>query len=72
MQIVAASARPDGVTVVMLNPGPTLTERQEYLRGNDIMLEMSFTVGHMIDTIDEVTLEETGSFLRYDGVTEAW
>jgi len=72
MQIVAASARPDGVTVVMLNPGPTLTEHQEYLRGNEIMLETSFTVGHMIATIDRVTLAETGSFLRYDGETEAW
>src|SRR5262245_37867149 len=28
MQIVAASAKADGVTVLMLNPGPTLTEHQ--------------------------------------------
>lgn len=72
MQIVAASARPDGVTVVMLNPGPTLTEHQEYLRGNPIMHETSFTVEHMIETIDGVTLDDTGSFLRYDGVPEPW
>ena len=32
MQIVAASVKADGVTVVMLNPGPTLTEHQEYLQ----------------------------------------
>jgi NAD(P)-dependent dehydrogenase (short-subunit alcohol dehydrogenase family) len=72
MQIVAASARPDGVTVIMLNPGPTLTEHQEYLRGNPIMLEVSFTVENMIDTIHEVGIEQTGSFLRYDGEPEAW
>jgi NAD(P)-dependent dehydrogenase (short-subunit alcohol dehydrogenase family) len=72
MQIVAAETRDDGVTVVMLNPGPTLTEHQEYLRGNPIMLEVSFTVGHMIDTIDGVAIEDTGSFLRYDGIPEAW
>lgn len=72
MQIVAASTRADGVTVVMLNPGPTLTEHQEYLRGNSIMLETSFTVGHMIDTIANVSIEDTGSFLRYDGEPEAW
>ncbi len=72
MQVVAASARPDGVTVVMLNPGPTLTEHQEYLRGNPIMHETSFTVGHMIDTIDSVTIDDTGSFLRYDGAPEPW
>jgi NAD(P)-dependent dehydrogenase (short-subunit alcohol dehydrogenase family) len=72
MQIVAASVKPDGVTVVMFNPGPTLTEHQDYLRGNPIMLEMSFTVGHMIDTIDKVTIADSGRFLRYDGKTEPW
>ena len=73
MQIVASSVRDEGVTVIMFNPGPTLTEHQEYLRGQfDGMLETSFTVGHMIDTIGRVTLEDSGSFLRYDGVAEAW
>jgi len=72
MQIVASSVRGDGVTVVILNPGPTLTEHQEYLRGNAIMLETSFTVGHMIDTIDRATIETSGRFLRYDGEPEAW
>ena len=72
MQIVAAAARGDGVTAVMFNPGPTLTEHQEYLRGNSIMLETSFTVENMINTIDEVTIEDSGRFMRYDGVDEAW
>ncbi len=72
MQIVASSVKPDGVTVVILNPGPTLTEHQEYLRGNPIMLEMSFTVESMIDTIARTTVEETGQFWRYDGVPEKW
>jgi NAD(P)-dependent dehydrogenase (short-subunit alcohol dehydrogenase family) len=72
-QIVAASTRADGVTVIMFNPGPTLTEHQEYLRGQyEGMLETSFTVGHMIDTIDKVTIADTGHFLRYDGETEPW
>ena len=72
MQIVASSVKPDGVTVVILNPGPTLTEHQEYLRGNPIMLEMSFTVENMIKTIAKTTLAETGQFWRYDGVPEKW
>jgi NAD(P)-dependent dehydrogenase (short-subunit alcohol dehydrogenase family) len=72
MQILASSVKPDGVTVVILNPGPTLTEHQEYLRGNPLMLEASFTVGHMIDTIASKTLEETGQFWRYDGEAERW
>ena len=72
MQIVAASVKEQGVTVLMLNPGPTLTERQSYLKDNPIMLKTSFTVENMIKTIDKTTLKETGSFLRYDGQQEAW
>jgi NAD(P)-dependent dehydrogenase (short-subunit alcohol dehydrogenase family) len=73
MQLVAESVRRDGVTVVMLNPGPTLTEHQMYLKDQfKGMLETSFTVGNMIKTIDAVTIKDTGKFLRYDGVAEAW
>ena len=73
MQLVAASVKGDGVTVVMFNPGPTLTEHQMYLKGQfKGMLETSFTVGNMIKTIDTVTIADTGKFLRYDGVAEAW
>jgi hypothetical protein len=36
------------------------------------MLETPFTVGHMVKTIDAVTIADTGKFLRYDGVAEAW
>jgi NAD(P)-dependent dehydrogenase (short-subunit alcohol dehydrogenase family) len=72
MQIVAASTRKDGVTVVMFNPGPTLTEHQEYLHGRANMLETSFTVGNMVKTIDKVTIADTGRFLKYDGTTEPW
>jgi NAD(P)-dependent dehydrogenase (short-subunit alcohol dehydrogenase family) len=72
MQIVATSVMRDGVTVVMFNPGPTLTEHQAYLRGNSMMIETSFTVGHMIDTIAKVTIDDSGKFLRYDGIAEKW
>lgn len=73
-QIVAASVKADGVIVLMLNPGPTATERQEYLmeRYPDMMLKTSFTVGHMIKTIEKATIKDTGKFLRYDGKTEPW
>ena len=72
MQSVAASTRQDGVTVLMLNPGPTLTERQEYLKGNAGMLQTSFTVENMIKTIGKASPADTGRFLRYDGATEPW
>jgi NAD(P)-dependent dehydrogenase (short-subunit alcohol dehydrogenase family) len=72
MQLVATATKKEGVTVLMLNPGPTLTEHQEYLHSYPVMLTTAFTVGNMIKTIDKTTLAETGSFLRYDGVTEPW
>ena len=72
MQLVAESVKRDSVTVVMLNPGPTLTEHQLYLKDFKGMLTTEFTVGNMIKTIDRVTLAETGKFWRYDGVPEAW
>ena len=72
MQIVAASTRKDGVTVVMFNPGPTLTEHQEYLHERAGMLKTSFTVENMIKTIDKVTIADSGRFLRYDGETQPW
>ncbi len=76
MQIVAATLKPEGITVLMLNPGPTLTEHQSYLeKGSDFssqMLKTSFTVGHMIETIEKSTVADTGRFLRYDGQVEPW
>jgi len=72
MQIVARSVRADGVSVVMLNPGATVTERQKNPRNFPGMLTSAQTVQHMIDTIDRTTMKETGQFLRYDGKTEPW
>jgi NAD(P)-dependent dehydrogenase (short-subunit alcohol dehydrogenase family) len=73
MQVVAAETQKDGVTVIMFNPGPTLTEHQAYLEGKfQGMLKTSFTVENMIHTIGKVTIADTGHFLRYDGVAEAW
>lgn len=73
-QIVAASVKDDNVTVLMLNPGPTATEHQAYLKEQfpEMMLETSFTVGHMIETIGKANIEDSGKFLRYDGEVEAW
>lgn len=73
MQIVAASTRKDGVTVVMIHPGAVLTERQAYLEGKyKGILKTSFTVHSMILTIAGLTLEDSGRFLQYDGATEPW
>ena len=73
MQIVAASTKKDAVTVVLIHPGAVLTERQAYLAGKyQGILKTSFTVHDMIQTIDAVTLKDSGRFLQYDGAAEPW
>jgi hypothetical protein len=58
----------------MLNPGPVLTERQEYMREQyaEVMLEMSDSVGGMIEQIAAATREDSGRFIQYDGQTVPW
>ena len=72
MQVVAGAVKDDGVTVVMLNPGATVTERQKNPRNFPGMLESKDTVAQMVKTIERVTLADTGRFLRYDGAPEPW
>jgi NAD(P)-dependent dehydrogenase (short-subunit alcohol dehydrogenase family) len=72
MQLVSRAEQKDGVTVVMLHPGAVVTERQAYLEGFKGMVEMPFSVTHMIDTIDKLTIADTGKFLNYDGTTAPW
>jgi NAD(P)-dependent dehydrogenase (short-subunit alcohol dehydrogenase family) len=72
MQLVARKEQLEGVTVVMLHPGAVVTERQAYLEGFKGMIEMPFSVTHMIATIDKLTIADTGKFLNYDGTTAPW
>ena len=72
MQLVSRAEQKDGVTVVMLHPGAVVTERQAYLEGFKGMVEMPFSVTHMIGTIDKLTIADTGKFLNYDGTTAPW
>jgi NAD(P)-dependent dehydrogenase (short-subunit alcohol dehydrogenase family) len=72
MQLVARAASGDGVTVVLLHPGAVLTERQAYLSGFPGMVEMQYTVAQMIDTIDALTIDDTGRFVQFDGTTAPW
>jgi len=74
MQLVALDQRDAGITVLMLNPGPVLTERQEYMREEfeQVMLETSVSVGGMIEQIAAATLADSGRFIQYDGATVPW
>lgn len=73
MQLVALAQKSRGITVILLNPGPVLTERQAYLRDEfEGMIEMPVTVSGMIERIEEASLESTGRFIQYDGAIVPW
>lgn len=72
MQIVASSVKGDGVTVVMLNPGATVTEHQKNPKNYPGMLASAETVRQMVATIEKVTIKDSGRFLRFNGATEPW
>jgi len=72
MQLVAVNLADRGITVVMLHPGAVLTERQAYLSGYEGMVEMPFSVKHMIETINKLTFKDSGRFINYDGETLPW
>lgn len=72
MQLVAAKLADRGIAVVLLHPGAVVTERQSYLAGAEGMVELNFSVTHMIETIDKLTIKDSGRFIDYDGNTLPW
>ena len=72
MQLVATEEKKDGVIVLLMHPGAVLTERQAYLAKYEGMIKMPFTVENMIKTIANITIEDSGHFLQYDGTTVPW
>jgi NAD(P)-dependent dehydrogenase (short-subunit alcohol dehydrogenase family) len=72
MQLVAREERDEGVIVVLLHPGAVVTERQANLAGYPGMIELPVSAKGLIDVIDQLTIEDTGRFIQYDGTTAPW
>ena len=72
MQLVAVKLKDRGIGVILLHPGAVVTERQSYLAGAEGMIEMPFSVTHMIETIDQLTTQDSGHFINYDGTALPW
>jgi NAD(P)-dependent dehydrogenase (short-subunit alcohol dehydrogenase family) len=68
VQCLAVELQPLGVTVVALHPGWVRTD----MGGPNAPLSAPESVAGIIATIDELSLENTGSFLDYRGQTVAW
>jgi len=65
---LALEARPFGVTVVALSPGWVKTR----MGGAGAEITPEESVGPMRQLIDELTIEQTGQFLRRDGGEIPW
>ena len=68
MQGLALALQDDGITVVSVHPGWVKTD----MGGPKAPLAVGELVRNLIATIDDLTLEKTGSFLNYDGTPLAW
>ncbi|BBF91619.1 SDR family oxidoreductase [Blastochloris tepida] len=68
MQGLALALKDDGITVVSVHPGWVKTD----MGGPKAPLAVGESVRNLVATIDDLTLEKTGSFLNYDGTPLAW
>jgi NAD(P)-dependent dehydrogenase (short-subunit alcohol dehydrogenase family) len=71
MRVVADTLKPQRIIVVLLHPGAVRTERQTGPR-HPVQMDPDVAVGHMRKTIEALTLQSSGRFLRYDGTPEPW
>ena len=71
MVTMVPTASKSGVSVTMFEPGWTWTGKNDKNR-QEGQLDPAEVVAAMIDTIEGLTLEDTGRFLARDGDTQSW
>ncbi len=64
----AAALRPDGIAVVMLHPGWVATD----MGGPSAHLSVDESANAIVETIERLTLADTGRFVRWDGHDHPW
>lgn len=65
---LAIELKSRGITVVALAPGHVRTE----MGGPDAPLSMEDSVTGIMRLLDDLTPDQSGSFLLYDGTPYAW
>lgn len=63
---VAMDAKKDGVVVTMLSPGQVRVEKIADVKIPG-MIEMNESIGGMIPIIEKLTMDDTGTIIRYNG-----
>lgn len=71
MRLVTVEMKDKGVTVVMFHPGGVQVESFGDFKMPSLMAP-PVAIGIMIATIDELTMEDTGRFMRGNGEDHPW
>ncbi|MDD4914857.1 MAG: SDR family oxidoreductase [Methylococcales bacterium] len=68
MKTLSFDLRDRGVAVLMLHPGWVKTD----MGGRNALIEVEESIGGMRRVMADFSLEQTGSFIRYDGKPAPW
>jgi NAD(P)-dependent dehydrogenase (short-subunit alcohol dehydrogenase family) len=68
---LAETLRRRGITVVAMSPGTVRTERLEGINMPGL-IEPEESIAGMIEVIEGLTIEDTGTFVRYNGEPQPW
>lgn len=70
MRTLAQDLRSDGVTVILISPG-TVDTGQIGIK-SPRLVDIEVSIAGIIETIDQVTIENSGTFISYNGEVQSW
>ncbi len=72
MRNIALSLKDQGITVVLVNPGPVDTDMMARARGRMPLRTTELAVDEMVAVTDNATLEDSAKFYHFDGSELPW
>ena len=72
MRNISHSLKDQGITVVLVNPGPVDTDMMARARGRMPLRTTELAVDEMVSVINGATLEQTAAFFHFDGSELPW
>ena len=72
MRNIALSLKDQGITVVVVNPGPVDTDMMAAARGRMPLRTTELAVDEMVAVTDNATLGDTAKFYHFDGTELPW
>jgi NAD(P)-dependent dehydrogenase (short-subunit alcohol dehydrogenase family) len=72
MRNVAKDVKKQGITVAILSPGMVATSPVPPERRFPGLIDPPESISGMIEVIEKLTIEDSGSFIRYNGEPQPW